>query len=59
MEIVGIITFVIIAIVVFGLLGLLLKVGGFVFDLLLDGCSEFIGCLAWIIAIIILFAVLL
>ena len=54
MEIIGIILLLIVAFVVFGLLGWMLKVGGYVFDFLKEGCSSSLGCLVWVVIIIIL-----
>jgi hypothetical protein len=59
MDILAIVLVIIGAIVVFGILGLLIKFGGFILNLLLDGCSSSIGCLAWIIALIIFFTILI
>ena len=54
MEVVGIIILLIILFVVFGLLGWVLKLGGFVFDFLKEGCSSSLGCLVWVVIAIIL-----
>ena len=59
MGIISIIIFVFFGFIALGLFGLLCKVVGFIFELLLEGISEGLGCLCWIIAIFILFAVLL
>lgn len=54
MEVVGIIILLIILFVVFGLLGWVLKLGGFIFDFLKEGCSSSLGCFVWIIIVIVL-----
>ena len=54
MEVVGIIILLIIAFVVFGLLGWVLKLGGYIFDFLSAGCSSSLGCLVWVVIAIIL-----
>lgn len=59
MEIISVILLVILAVIVLGLLGWIMKLFGFIFELLLDGVSHGLGCLCWIIAIIILFSMLL
>ena len=56
MEVIGIILLLIIAFVVFGLLGWGLKVIGWVFDFLWEGCTTSFGCLFWVV-IILLFIV--
>ena len=56
MEVIGIILLLIIALVVFGLLGWGLKVIGWVFDFLWEGCTTSFGCLFWVV-IILLFIV--
>ena len=53
LGIIGIIILCIILFVLFGLLGWGLKIGGWVFDFLGEGCSTSFGCLIWIMAIII------
>ena len=59
MEIISVILIVILGVIVLGLLGWIMKAFGFIFELLLDGVGHGLGCLCWIIAIIILFTVLL
>lgn len=59
MGIISVILLVILGVIVLGLLGWIMKAFGFIFELLLDGVGHGLGCLCWIIAIIILFAVLL
>ena len=54
MEIIGIILLLIILFVVFGLLGWMLKLGGYVFEFLWSGCSSSLGCFVWIIIVIVL-----
>lgn len=54
MEIIGIIIIVIIAFVVFGMLGWGLKALEWVFDFLQEGCSNSIGCLFWVLIILFL-----
>lgn len=54
MEIIGIIILLIISFVVFGLMGWGLKILGWVFDFLWEGCSTSIGCLFWIFIILFL-----
>jgi hypothetical protein len=54
MEVIGIIFLLIILFVVFGLLGWVLKLGGFVFGFLKEGFSSSLGCLVWIVIAIIL-----
>ena len=53
MEIIGLIALVILALLAFSLLGWGLKIVGWIFDFLGEGCSTSWGCLIWIIAIII------
>ena len=59
MGIISVILIVILGFIVLGLLGWIMKAFGFILELLLDGVGHGLGCLCWIIAIIILFAVLL
>ena len=51
-------TFIILGILLFivfcGLLGWVIKLIGFIFGLLIDGLSNFAGCLFWVIIIIVL-----
>ena len=55
MEVIGIIILLVIAFIVLGLMGWGLKVLGWVFDFLWEGCSTSIGCLFWVfVAILIL-----
>lgn len=54
MEVVGIIFLIILAFVLLGLLGWVLKALGVVFDFLQEGCSTSIGCIFWVIAAIVL-----
>ena len=54
MEIIGVIVLVILAFVFFGLLGWVLKVFGWVFDFLQEGCSTSFGCLFWVFIILFL-----
>ena len=56
MEVIGIILLLIIAFIVFGLLGWGLKGIGVIFDFLWEGCTTSIGCLFWVV-IILLFIV--
>ncbi len=56
MEVIGIILLLIIAFVVLGLLGWGLKGIGVIFDFLWEGCTTSIGCLFWVV-IILLFIV--
>jgi len=51
MEAIGIIILLIIAFIVLGLLGWGLKILGWVFDFLWEGCSTSIGCLFWVFVI--------
>ena len=53
MEIPGIIALIIIALLAFSLVGWGLKILGWIFDFLGEGCSTSWGCLMWIIAIVI------
>ena len=53
MEILGIIAIIIIALLVFSLLGWGLKIVELIFDFFSEGCSTSWGCIIWIIAIII------
>ena len=59
METVGIIAIIIIGLLVFSLLGWGVKLGGYAFDFLGEGCSTSFGCLFWVIAGIVLFLGLL
>jgi hypothetical protein len=54
LTIIGIIVFIILAFVFFGLLGWVLKALGVVFDILQEGCSTSFGCLFWVFIIIFL-----
>jgi hypothetical protein len=56
MEVIGIILLLIIAFIVLGLLGWGLKGIGVIFDFLWEGCTTSIGCLFWVV-IILLFIV--
>ena len=58
MEILGIIAIIIIGLLAFSLLGWGLKIVGWIFDFLGEGCSTSWGCLIWIIAIIIALAII-
>lgn len=51
MEVLGIIILLIIAFIVLGLLGWGLKILGWVFDFLWEGCYTSIGCLFWVFVI--------
>ena len=53
MEILGIIAIIIIGLLAFSLLGWGLKIVGWIFVFLGEGCSTSWGCLIWIIAIVI------
>jgi hypothetical protein len=57
MEILGIIGFILLIVVLFvggGLLGWVLKGLGVIFGFLEEGCSTTLGCLVWVVIIIIL-----
>ena len=54
METIGIIAIVIIGLLVLSLLGWGIKLGGYAFDFLGEGCSSSFGCLFWVIAILVL-----
>ena len=54
MEVVGFILLIILAFVLLGLLGWVLKALGVVFDFLQEGCSTSFGCIFWVIAAIVL-----
>lgn len=58
MEILGIIAIIIIGLLAFSLLGWGLKIVGWIFEFLGEGCSTSWGCLIWIIAIIITLAII-
>lgn len=58
MEILGIIAIIIIGLLAFSLLGWGLKIVGWIFDFLGEGCSTSWGCLIWVIAIIITLAII-
>ncbi len=53
MEIIGIIALVILGLLAFSLFGWVLKILGWVFDFLGEGCSTSWGCLIWVIAIVV------
>ena len=53
MEILGIIAIIIIGLLAFSLLGWGLKIVGWIFDFLGEGCSTSWGCLIWVIDIVI------
>ena len=54
MELIGIIVLVIIGFVVLGVGGWLLKLLGYVFDFLLEGFFKSIGCLFWVLIIVLI-----
>lgn len=54
MEVIGIIILLVIAFIVLGLMGWGLKVLGWVFDFLWEGCSTSIGCFFWVFIILFL-----
>ena len=58
MGILGIIAIIIIGLLAFSLLGWGLKIVGWIFDFLGEGCSTSWGCLIWVIAIIIALAII-
>ena len=58
MGIIGIIAIIILGLLVVSLLGWGLKIAGCIFDFLGEGCSTSWGCLMWIIAILIVIAIL-
>ena len=58
MGILGIIAIIIIGLLAFSLLGWGLKIVGWIFEFLGEGCSTSWGCLIWIIAIIITLAII-
>ena len=58
MEILGIIAIIIIGLLAFSLLGWGLKIVGWIFEFLGEGCSTSWGCLIWVIAIIIALAII-
>jgi hypothetical protein len=51
MGIIGIIVFGIFGFIFLGVLGWIIKIFGYVFDFLLDGCFQSLGCLIWIVII--------
>lgn len=53
MEIIGIIILLVVGFVFFGLFGWILKIFGYIFDFLWEGFEKSIGCLLWIILIMI------
>lgn len=57
LSLIGLIVLIVVAFVVFGLLGWVLKLGGFAFEFLGEGCSTSWGCLIWIIAILVVLGV--
>jgi hypothetical protein len=54
MELIGIIVLVIIGFVVLGVGGWLLKLLGYVFDFPLEGFFKSIGCLFWVLIILLI-----
>ena len=54
MELIGIIVLVIIVFVVLGVGGWFLKLLGYVFDFLLEGFLKSIGCLFWVLIILLI-----
>ncbi|MBR0201895.1 MAG: hypothetical protein IJQ44_05470 [Bacteroidaceae bacterium] len=54
MAVIGIIILLIFGFIVFGLLGWGLKVIGWVFDFLWEGCTTSFGCLFWFAIILLL-----
>ena len=54
MEAIGIIILAIFAFICIGILGWIFKALGYVFEFLLDGCMEGIGCLVWVFIIIVI-----
>lgn len=59
MEILSGILMIIGLIVVLCVLGLLIKLGGFILEILFDGFESCMGCLIWLIAMIIFIGVIL
>ena len=53
MEIVGVILVIVLIVLAFSALGWVMKVFGWIFDFIGEGCSTSWGCLIWIFAIII------
>lgn len=53
MEIVGVIFVIVLIVLAFSALGWVMKVFGWIFDFIGEGCSTLLGCLIWIFAIII------
>ena len=54
MEIISVIVLFIIAFIALGLLGWGLKVIGVIFDFLWEGCTTSIGCLFWVVIVLLL-----
>lgn len=54
MEIIGIIILAFIVFVFLGIGGLIIKAFGYIFDILMDGCTESFGCLIWVVLILII-----
>lgn len=54
LGIIGIIVLIVIGFVIFGLLGWGLKGIGVIFDFLWEGCTTSIGCLFWVVIILLL-----
>jgi hypothetical protein len=54
MELIGIIVLIIIGFLLLSAIGWVLKILGYIFELLLKGFFKSIGCLFWIIIIIII-----
>lgn len=58
MGIIGIIFLGIFGFVFFGILGWIIKILGFVFEFLIDGCFQSMGCLVVIVFIILIIMIL-
>ena len=54
LGIIGIIVLIVIGFVIFGLLGWGLKGIGVIFDFLWEGCTTSIGCLFWVVIVLLL-----
>ena len=54
MGIIGIIVLIVIGFIFFGLLGWCLKCLGYIFEFLLEGFFKSLGCLFWVVIIILI-----
>jgi len=54
MELILLVLFGILVFVILGICGWIIKIIGSIFEFLLDGCMNSIGCLVWVIVFIVI-----